>query len=112
MSPEERMRRLAAEVRLELGRLTGVGDELAPGCAASQRMAVAGYRHSFYTGCESILAMIARVVGDLPRGESWHQALLVSAAAPVTGVRPPILSAATATRLLDFLRFRHFFRAA
>jgi len=119
VSPEERLRRLAAEVRLELQRVQGVVRDLdaairslAPDCPASARMAVAGYLHSYFTGCESILAQIARVIGDLPRGESWHQALLVSATAPIAGVRPPVLSAETADRLLNLLRFRHFFRAS
>ena len=82
-----------------------------PHCRPGIRMAVAGYLHSFYTGCEAVLSRLARAFGPLPSGENWHRALLLEAAAP-REVRPPVLSAETATVLLEFLRFRHFFRVA
>lgn len=119
MSPDIRLARLGEEVRAELARIERVGADLAeasralvPGCPDPARMAVAGYLHSFYTGCEAVLARIARAGGVMPAGESWHQALLVVAAAPVEGLRPPVATARTAALLSEFLRFRHFFRAS
>jgi hypothetical protein len=119
VSPAEREARLAEEVRVEMARLEKVVRELAevaatlgPGCPPSVSMAVAGYLHSFYTGCESVLARIARAAGDMPRGEGWRQELLFRAAAPLDGVRPPVLTPQTASKLQSFLRFRHFFRVS
>lgn len=76
MSPDERIAKLAQEARAELARLDRVAGELAepaaslePGCSRVIRQAVAADLHSFYTGCEHILARIARAFGRMPAGE-------------------------------------------
>lgn len=123
MSPEERarerVRRLSAEVRAELERVGAVKVELerlaralVSDCSVDTRMAAAGYLHSFYTGCEAILARIAHDLGEMPQGERWHQMLLARAAAGREGRRPPIISAETFAALFELLRFRHFYRVA
>ncbi len=52
-------------------------------------MSAAGHLHSFYTGCEAVLARIARELDEMPQGERWHQVLLAQAAAGREGRRPP-----------------------
>jgi hypothetical protein len=119
MSPDERMERLAEEVRTELSRIEAVVGELSegaklltPDCPSMTRMGMAGHLHSFYTGCEVILARIARAAGRIPKGERWHKAILFESAAAIEGVRPAVLKARTATVLDALLDFRHFFRNA
>jgi hypothetical protein len=117
VSPDEALKRLARDLRGELARLGPVVTELAdaakalaPGCQPVLRMGIAGYLHSFYTGCESILARLAQASGAAPTGPSWHVDLLIQSAAPIEGVRPPVLRAETAAALHKLLQFRHFFR--
>jgi hypothetical protein len=68
--------------------------------------------HSFYTGIEKILKLIARDWdGHLPSSESWHKELLnqMSQASPK---RPAVLSQGLVEVLGEFLAFRHLFRGA
>jgi len=65
----------------------------------------------FYSGVERIFERIAvRLDGDLPAGPSWHTYLLRRMTSPWAEVRPAVIDRALATRLLDYLRFRHLFR--
>ena len=119
MSPDERIDRLVTEVVAELDRIDRAAADLRAAASgltsvsdSAHRMAVAGCLHGFYTGCEAVLARIARLVGDMPAGHAWHHALLFGATAPVPGVRPPVIPPATATLLEELLRFRHFFRSS
>jgi hypothetical protein len=67
--------------------------------------------HSFYSGLERLFELIARQVdGNLPSGPSWHEDLLRSMTEQVAGVRPAVVSGASAARLDEFRCFRHLVR--
>ena len=69
--------------------------------------------HHGYGAVEAALARLARVLGEgVPEGPDWHQALLHAMALEIEGVRPPVLSAQSVSRLRKLLGFRHFFRHA
>jgi hypothetical protein len=72
--------------------------------------ALASVLHSFYTGLENIFQAIAKQDDSgLPDSAQWHRDLLWQMAR-VTMQRPAALSSTTASRLLDYLSFRHFYR--
>lgn len=74
--------------------------------------ALATVLHSFYGGIENAMKRVADELDhDVPRGAEWH-ARLLSQMATSTDRRPPVIDAALAARLDEFLRFRHFFRHA
>lgn len=67
--------------------------------------------HGFYSGLERILERLAETVdGSLPKGENWHQALLVQMSKEVTGIRPAVISLQTLKRLDEYRGFRHVVR--
>ncbi len=67
--------------------------------------------HNFYTGCERVFAFIAGDLnGELPSNAAWHSRLLHAMTLEVEGVRPSVVSKATARRLHEFLLFRHVVR--
>ena len=69
--------------------------------------------HRYYTGLESVLERIVRVIdGTIPAGESWHRDLLMVASRPISNLRPTVLDAKAAGALHRLLAFRHFFRHA
>ena len=66
--------------------------------------------HSFYTGIERILTLIAkRIDTDLPSGNVWHRELLIQMSKPSNG-RGAVLSQELFTSLMEYLNFRHYFR--
>ena len=74
--------------------------------------ALAAFLHSFYNGVENIFKRIAiEIDNSRPVGEFWHQRLL-SMVTEKTPDRMPVISAALAFRLKEYLQFRHFFRHA
>ncbi|MFN8499751.1 MAG: hypothetical protein U0641_18005 [Anaerolineae bacterium] len=69
--------------------------------------------HSFYTGVERLLELIARDVDQsVPSGPSWHRDLLAQSALPIAALRPAILRAETRDALSEYLGFRHVVRTA
>lgn len=69
--------------------------------------------HAWYTGLESILERIARVLeGSVPTGPSSHQELLRNMTLPLSEVRPAIIPSELHPELSELLAFRHFFRHA
>jgi len=67
--------------------------------------------HDYYTALEKIFETVAtRIDRSLPRGETWHKDLLEQMTLDVPGLRPPLISAATARRLDPYRGFRHVFR--
>lgn len=67
--------------------------------------------HDFYCGVERSFERIAVRLGPgLPAGESWHVLLLRGMESEVPGIRPAVIDHALASRLQEFLRFRHVFR--
>lgn len=64
-----------------------------------------------YNGLEVIFDLIAREVDEArPRGNNWHQVLLVQMAAEVEGKRPAVISSESYAALDDFRGFRHLVR--
>jgi predicted nucleotidyltransferase len=58
----------------------------------------------FYNGVERIFEHIAIVIDEkLPEGDNWHNMLL-------NQMEPAVIDHELATRLLEYLRFRHLFR--
>ncbi len=119
MSPEEKRENLVQMIRSELERIGDVVAKLAefakglvPDCADGIRMGVAGYLHSFYTGCELVIVRLLEATTGAPAGKDWHQVVLTHAAAGIAGARPPIICLDTATELTEPMKFRHFFRHA
>lgn len=106
--------RVRAEIVNQLGNLSNVAREITkrrPACDDTTTYAIALLLMNYYTGVEHVLRHIARQFGGLPpAGEHWHQQLLSDAALDIEGVRPPVLSAATAETLGRLLRFRHIVR--
>jgi hypothetical protein len=73
--------------------------------------AVALNLHSFYTGIEHILDVIARGVDQTrPSGEAWHKELLLQMSAEIPDVRPPVLRRETRAQLDRYRGFRHVVR--
>ena len=67
--------------------------------------------HGFYNGVERIFEGIARELdGGVPEGPNWHRGLLGQMALDVATLRPAVLRRDTATRLDEYLRFRHLVR--
>ncbi len=115
MSPRPELEELAAEIGLHPAFVRKVVEGLeaaATGPAGALRdWFAAGHLHSFYTGCESILARALRPFGGAPEGPDWHPGLLRRVALEVPGVRPPVLRPETARALDRYRKFRHFFRS-
>ncbi len=67
--------------------------------------------HDFYSALERLFLQIAKVVDrSAPQGERWHRDLLEQMGIPVSAVRPAVLQKETASRLAEYLRFRHVIR--
>lgn len=68
--------------------------------------------HSFYTGVERILEVIARNIDYWkPTGDQWHRRLLQQMSITIPGVRPQVISQSTYIKLDEFRRFRHVVRS-
>lgn len=68
--------------------------------------------HSFYTGFEKILYMVAKQIDkNIPGGYNWHKELLFSSSKE-NSQRKKIISSESYDLLLEYLSFRHFFRHA
>lgn len=67
--------------------------------------------HSFYTGVERILEMIATMIDEYkPSSESWHRELLLQLATEVPEVRPAVISDSLLKALDKYRGFRHVVR--
>jgi predicted nucleotidyltransferase len=83
---------------------SGVPDEY-------QILSSGGLLHNFYGEVERLFERIAaRLDGDVPGGSNWHTDLLRRMEHPWGTARPAVIDHALATRLMDYLRFRHLFR--
>lgn len=73
--------------------------------------AVALNLHGFYAGLERVFELIAEGVDQSkPTGANWHQELLRQMTAEIAHTRPPVISAATRTKLDTYRGFRHVVR--
>jgi predicted nucleotidyltransferase len=116
--PSDPHEALQQEVQLELDNLTRLVRSTQallarlPAQPGEDEIRSIGSRlQDFYCGVERIFERIAvRLNGDLPAGPSWHTYLLRRMTSPWAEARPAAIDRALATRLLDYLRFRHLFR--
>jgi hypothetical protein len=111
---------LAARIRLGLGELTRVREQMAPLIARTEEgelpvietAAACAMLHSFYTEIEKIFKIIALDLdGQLPPSDSWHRDLL-NQMTQATALRPAIISLDLRNSLGELLAFRHLFRGA
>lgn len=114
-----RFTRLAAAVRLEMGRLRSIVAEaeeaLTDFATDTPRLrelrGVGDIVHDFYTGIERIFEKIApELNGGVPAGPASHRELLDNMTLDLPQVRPAVITRATAGLMAEFLRFRHLFR--
>jgi hypothetical protein len=78
-----------------------------------QLIVVAYYLHNLYCAFESIFQRVAEVFeNQLSDRAGWHAELLRRMALDIEGIRPRMLSDATADCLDELRRFRHLFRSA
>jgi uncharacterized protein YutE (UPF0331/DUF86 family) len=92
-----------------LATLTRVGSE--PSAAWGRATAIAAAVHNVYNGIEDILSSLARDVdGHVPAGEASHRDLLDQMAAPIEGVRGPVLDDRAFALLSALKDFRHVVR--
>lgn len=115
MTPDEAfVRRLAAEIEHELGRLEQLRDELAAAPRADDTFTLrarGSMLHDFYSGIERVFVRIAEELnGGVPQGEQWHRQIITDMSLEIPGVRPAVIEADLARQLADYLRFRHVFR--
>lgn len=74
-----------------------------------QKPAVGTYLMNFYNGIENIIKRISKeYYSKMPKGESWHQELLMQSCKPPK-YRIPIFSEEIVDRLQKYRGFRHIF---
>jgi hypothetical protein len=122
MSPEARaslaeLARLHGELKADRAAmrscLAEARDDEARLAESPYRVVAAVALHGWYTGLETLLGRVARVLDrTLPAGETWHRDLLSQAMAEVPSVRPEVLPRSLYSDLVSLLEFRHFFRHA
>ena len=66
--------------------------------------------HDYYAAAENIFRDVAaKIDKSIPQGEQWHKALLEQMTLEVPGLRPPVVSSATAEKLDYYRALRHVF---
>lgn len=114
----ESLQRLEKRIQAELMELEIVVERVESGWLRAKTSgddlyidSVALNLHSFYSGIERIIERIAEAIdGTVPRGENWHQALLLQMTRDVPGIRPAVISPDTYERLNQYRGFRHVVR--
>jgi len=109
---------LSERIQVELTELSQVLSRVEEGWKRSSRSgddfyldSVALNLHSFYSSLERIFEKIAEIVdGEIPKGENWHQALLVQMTKEIPGIRPAVISNSTYQKLDGYRGFRHVVR--
>ena len=112
------LRGLTERIRQELVELDQVVTRLLEAWQRARRSgddfyldSVALNLHGFYSGMERIFERLAETLdGSLPKGENWHQVLLVQMSKEVAGIRPAVISQQTLKRLDEYRGFRHVVR--
>jgi hypothetical protein len=117
-----RLSRLATELAIDLEALRARHAEVSSVLDATERerpltrtelLVVAVNLHGWYTGLETALERIARLLDQtVPSGAAWHTELISQMQVEVRGLRPAALPASPARELHELRRFRHFFRNA
>jgi hypothetical protein len=112
-----RYRALSGRIRQELPALARVArraeSSLTDARAGEDRFidAAALNLHAVYSGIERLFELVARQVDDAhPQSPNWHAELLAQMAAPVSEVRPAVISEELRGRLDGYRGFRHVVR--
>jgi hypothetical protein len=113
-----RLKSLANRIRNDLVELERVLQRVENGWEIASRQGDDYYRdsvalnlHGWYSGLERIFVLIAETLdGKLPKGENWHQTLLIQMTEEVSGIRPAVISEQSSERLADYRGFRHIVR--
>lgn len=111
---------LEARIRRELLQLQKIAGELKavikpykhkPVKDTTVLRALGSILHDFYSGIEKIFLQIAKEIDQsAPKAENWHRLLLEQMTLPLKGRRPPVISTELASKLQQYLAFRHRFR--
>jgi hypothetical protein len=111
---------LEARIRRELLQLQKIAGELKavikpykhkPVKDTAVLRALGSILHDFYSGIEKIFLQIAQEIDQsAPKAENWHRLLLEQMTLPLRGRRPPVISTELASKLQQYLAFRHRFR--
>ncbi len=108
---------VSGRIRQELPALARVAQRAESSLAEARRGddryvdAAALNLHAFYSGLERLFELVARQVDDAsPQGSNWHTELLAQMAAPVSGIRPAVISEGLLGRLDRYRGFRHVVR--
>ncbi|MCL6448974.1 MAG: hypothetical protein K6U04_12640 [Armatimonadetes bacterium] len=111
---------LEARIRRELFQLQKIAGELKavlkpykqkPVKDSTVLRALGSILHDFYSGIEKIFLQIAREIDQsAPKGENWHRLLLEQMTLHLKGRRPPVIGIEIASKLQQYLAFRHRFR--
>lgn len=114
-----KLRELARDIEMEVGRLTRLESDIQqvqveiqrdPTRAAIFYESLALKLHNFYTGCERIFRLVASELnGDVPSSYDWYRRLLERMSVEREG-RPAVLTEETAYSLEEYLGFRHVVR--
>lgn len=113
------MQSLAADLEMELARLSHLEEQVQRVVAEIQRdpersdifyESLALKLHNFYTGCEGIFRLVATELnGGIPAGQDWHRRLLERMSVERDG-RRSVVGPETAKKLQEYLGFRHVVR--
>lgn len=113
-----RLAHLEAELSHDIEALDRLSAELAElhtrwPPSRSEVVMAATWVHGWYTGLETGLERIARLVDEtVPSGASWHAELVAQLRVEVPGVRPSVIPRSAVDDLAELRKFRHFFRNA
>jgi hypothetical protein len=67
--------------------------------------------HSFYSGLERILLLVAVNIDETePAGGGWHRELLRQMTSEIAGLRPAVITRSMREELDEYLSFRHVIR--
>jgi hypothetical protein len=111
--------KLAAQLDQDLGGLARLADALRrlevrsddPDREWLRTRALSFELERWYAAIEAAIERALRQIdGTVPEGRGWHDELLRSAAVPVQGLRPPVISSDGVEALREVMRFRHFAR--
>lgn len=111
---------LEARIRQELFQLQKIAGELKailkpykqkPVKDTTVLRALGSILHDFYSGIEKIFLQIAKEIDQsAPRAENWHRLLLEQMTLHLKDRRPPVIGIDLASKLQQYLAFRHRFR--
>ena len=70
----------------------------------------AGYLETYYTALETFFLRVSQFFENNLQPDRWHAALLDKMTLAIPGLRAPVVSERSLSRLKELMRFRHFRR--